>query len=50
MDSIHKLGKRELLFLFIAQILIYDKERMIVRLHRNHRSHGNIIAVKPVLL
>jgi helicase MOV-10 len=44
MDPVHKPGKCELLFLFIAQILIYDKERRIVGLHRNHRSHGNIIA------
>jgi len=44
MDSIHNQGKRELLFLFITQTLIYHKERRIVALHRNHRSHGNIIA------
>ena len=44
MDSVHKLGKRELFFLFIAQTLIYRKGRRIVALHRNHRSHGNIIA------
>ena len=44
MDSIHKPGKREVLFLFIAQTLIYHKERRIVALHRNYRSHANIIA------
>jgi hypothetical protein len=31
-------------FIFIAQTLIYHKRRRIVALHRNHRSHGNIIA------
>ena len=44
MDPIHRQGKRELLFLSIAQNLSYDKEHRIVGLHRNHRSHGNIIA------
>jgi hypothetical protein len=44
MDSIHKPGKRELPFLLIAQSLSYHKGRRIVTLHRNHRSHGNIIA------
>ena len=44
MDLIHKPGKRELHFLFIAQILIYGKERRIIVLLRNHRSHGNTIA------
>src|SRR6267154_4895524 len=44
MDPIHKPGKCELLFLFIAQPVTYDKERRIFTLHRNHRSHGNVIA------
>jgi hypothetical protein len=44
MDSIHKPGKRELLFFFIGQTVIQVKECRIVALHRNHRSHGNIIA------